>query len=101
LQTRPSLYRKSTRAPETLSTFFAKTSSDFSQINIQATFDYISFKKIAETLKLHSKSQKNCKLENQVDLKSSRVELWSASIIWHVLVRIFSYKLLPMLFRGK
>ena len=70
LQTRP-LYRKSTRAPETRSTIFAKTSSDFSQINIQATFDYISFlKKIAETLKLHSKSQKNCKLENQVDLKS-------------------------------
>jgi len=45
LQTRPSLYQKSTRAPETLSTIFAKTSSDFSQINIQATFDYISFLK--------------------------------------------------------
>jgi len=58
LQTRP-LYRKSTRAPETLSAIFAKTSSDFSQIKIQATFDYISFvskNKLAETLKLHSKS---------------------------------------------
>ena len=43
LQKRPSLYRKSTRAPETLSAIFAKTSSDFSQIKIQATFDYISF----------------------------------------------------------
>jgi len=73
LQTRPSLYRKSTRAPETLSTIFAKPSSNSPQINIQATFDYISFfskNKLAETLKLHSKSQKNCKLENQVDLKS-------------------------------
>ena len=43
LQKRPSLYRKSTRAPETLSAIFAKTSSDFSQIKIQANFDYISF----------------------------------------------------------
>jgi len=59
LQKRPSLYRKSTRAPETLSAIFAKTSSDFSQIKIQATFDYISFfskNKLAETLKLQSKS---------------------------------------------
>jgi hypothetical protein len=73
LQARPSLYRKSTRAPETLSKIFAKT-SDFSQINTQSTFHYIYFlkkNKLAETLKLHSKSQKNRKLENQVDLKSS------------------------------
>ena len=43
LQKRPSLYWKSTRAPETLSTIFSKNSSDFSQINIQPTSDYISF----------------------------------------------------------
>ena len=52
LQKRPSLYQKSTRAPETLSAIFAKTSSDFSQIKIQATFDDISFfskNKLAET----------------------------------------------------
>jgi hypothetical protein len=45
LQKNPFLYRKSTRAAETLSTIFAKTSSDFSQINQQSTFDYISFLK--------------------------------------------------------
>jgi len=43
LQRRPYLYRKSTRVPETLSIIFAKNSSDFSQINIQPTSDYISF----------------------------------------------------------
>ena len=43
LQKRPPLYRKSTRAPQTLSPFFAKTSSDFSQIKIQPNFDYIFF----------------------------------------------------------
>jgi len=54
LQKRPSLYRKSTRAPETLSEFFSKISSDFYQIKIQANFDYICFfLKKAETLKLH------------------------------------------------
>ena len=42
-QKRPQLYRKSTRAPQTLSPFFAKTSSDFSQIEIQPNFDYIFF----------------------------------------------------------
>ena len=43
LQKRPPLYRKSTRAPETLSAIFAKTSSDFSQIKIQPNFDSIFF----------------------------------------------------------
>ena len=43
LQKRPPLYRKSNRAPQTLSPFFAKTSSDFSQIKIQPNFDYIFF----------------------------------------------------------
>ena len=40
---KPYLFRKSTRAPQTLSPFFAKTSSDFSQINIQSNFNYIFF----------------------------------------------------------
>ena len=43
LQKRPPLYRKSTRAPQTLSPFFAKTSSDFSQIKIQPNFNCIFF----------------------------------------------------------
>ena len=42
-QKNPYFYRKSTRAPQTLSSFFTKTSSDFSQINTQANFDYIFF----------------------------------------------------------
>jgi len=40
---KPYFCRKSTSAPQTLSSFFAKTSSNFSQINIQANFDYIFF----------------------------------------------------------
>ena len=124
-QKNPSVFRKSTCAPEALSVYFAKNTSDYFEINPQSRSDGLRvfckqdllsienqpvlqrpsqqflrkppqiflkstfkppliislFKKIAKTLKLHSKSQKNCKLENQVDLKSSRVELWSASII--------------------
>jgi hypothetical protein len=120
----PQIFSKSTRSPDQMgSYFFAKKPFPLSKINPccrdplnifcgnllrffsnQPTVRlwlYLFFLKIATTSKLHSKSQKNRKLENQVDLKSSRVYLCSASIICHVLVRIFPYKFLPMLFRGK
>jgi hypothetical protein len=62
----PQIFLKSTRNPPFIISFFSKKN------------------KLAKTLKLHSKSQKNHKFENQADLKSSRVDLCSASIISHV-----------------
>ena len=51
------------------------------------SFVFFFFKKISvESLKNHSKSQKNHKIENPILLDSTRVDIRSEYIIWYTLV---------------
>ena len=66
LQKNPYLFRKSTCTPQTLSPFFAKTSSDFSQINIQSNFNYIFFfqkKNVWPVHRAHRRARKTSTLQ--------------------------------------
>ena len=65
IENQPALQRPSQQ-------FLRKTPQIFlkSKYRPPSIISLFSTNKLAGTLKLHSKSQKNCKLENQVDLKS-------------------------------
>ena len=56
---------------------------------------------VAETLKIHSKSYKNHKMENEDVLESSWLDLCSGCIILYVLVEKSCSRFLPMLLREK
>jgi hypothetical protein len=52
----------------------------------------------AESLKNHSKSQKNHKIENLILLDSTWVDLHSKHIIWYTLIQSFCYRFWSIVF---
>jgi hypothetical protein len=62
--------------------FATVTSGCYSSYGFVFSFLFIS----VESLKIHSKSQKNHKIENLILLDSTWVDLYSEYIIWYVLV---------------
>jgi hypothetical protein len=70
--------------------------SNYPQANLKRRICYSCFAFsflfiLAESLKNHSKSQKNHKIENTILLDSTWVDLHSEHIIWYALVQSFCY----------